>query len=90
MSEHTPGPWEITTGSATPYCGISARLPQGKVAMIAVRVPRNDARLIAASPDLFEAGKRIQGCGEMRDYGSCGDCMGELEKALAKAKGLAP
>lgn len=49
---HTPGPWEVTTGTATSYFGVGTMSGQTQ---IGVRIfNEDDANLIAAAPDTME------------------------------------
>lgn len=91
MTKHTPGPW-IVNGNA-----IEARDEEGRGLMIASLYDESDnalpssenkanADLIAVSPKLLQAAKRLLGTpwhGDMRVH----EAFGALENAIKEAEG---
>lgn len=53
-SRHTPGPWEVVKGQEADDWGVTEVSKRGS-SSIAQMVWENDARLIAAAPELLEA-----------------------------------
>ena len=53
MSEHTPGPWRVEPCACTPYCRSAAVVPVARAHDAIGSI--EDAKLIAAAPDLLEA-----------------------------------
>ena len=81
---HTPGPWEtsvLSDGTQWQVC------EPGAGDWIADCKNAEDARLIAAAPDLLAALESV------RDYWSGGDCppalWGQITQTIARAKGQA-
>ena len=79
MSKHTPGPWEyrLTEGSDKKLATVYGR---GKG--IARHVLPEDARLIAAAPDLLEACKTA-----LYGGGTIAEAAEKCRAAIAKAEG---
>lgn len=88
MSQHTPGPWRIGDAGHTVF-GPKTDAPAPT--MVAQRLTRANARLIAAAPDLLAALE------DLLDLGRAGFIRGEdiavtravdaARAAIAKAKG---
>ncbi len=62
MSAHTPGPWPLklsvvqgTDGTMHPHAEIGAGRVNGKYFSVSGCISEDDARLIAAAPELLEA-----------------------------------
>lgn len=83
MSEHTPGPWRLSTVGAVPHAEITS--DSGSIALVALgrKESQENARLIAAAPDLLAACELALYAFETRAVID----WGELERAIAKARG---
>ena len=85
MGKHTPGPWEVTKCP----CGKDAICNVWQIANVGnfyqgCGFNWDDARLIAAAPDMYEALKEI--CNNCHDRPElCGECG--IKTVLAKAEG---
>lgn len=88
MSKYTPGPWEaIDDGENSPYV-IEVNRDSYDSAEVAREIPTmEDARLIAAAPELLDAAQAmfiaLDGCDDFRYE----DAKRELKAAIAKAIG---
>ena len=88
MSAHTPGPWHVATYGCSPdYFAIK----QGPCTLATKITTEQDARLIAAAPELLAALSELvdydEGSSEEGSYGS--EVMERCRAAIAKAKGTA-
>ena len=86
MSAHTPGPWHVATYGCSPdYFAIK----QGPCTLATKITTEQDARLIAAAPELLAALSELvdydEGSSEEGSYGS--EVMERCRAAIAKAKG---
>lgn len=92
MSKHTPGPWnvdEYTSGTSmfgfSPACAVMCRDNNKVICEIPDytmgQFDREDARLIAAAPELLEALKRLD------QYGHTQATWDFALRAIAKATG---
>ena len=54
-AKHTPGPWEIERGYSTIIKSIGPCVPDEYAGSAWLEVSEEDARLIAAAPDLLDA-----------------------------------
>lgn len=97
-SKHTPGPWnvdEYTSGNSmfgfSPACAVMCRDNNKVICEIPDytmgQFDKEDARLIAAAPDLLKACRRV-----MERYvhvlgGLSDDALDEVQAAIAKATG---
>lgn len=103
MTKHTPGPWHRThTAEAGAICKIVGAAPAGNIATVH-SVPddwgghEENARLIAAAPDLLAALRDLYDMTGSSGWQNAGATLGEREKriaclnlaraAIAKAKG---
>jgi len=60
-SKHTPGPWDVRTwGDGSSEDGFTNVVSDTEQIHIASDVLEENARLIAAAPDLYEALKRLE------------------------------
>ena len=94
MSKHTPGPWEfrkdgyvysVATGERV--CSPHSTLPESRKVSDHIKDLKQNARLIAAAPDLLEALKSLE-----NDFGCRGDGWPDprwnaARAAIAKAEG---
>jgi hypothetical protein len=81
MSEHTPGPWRITRGVRVIQ---DTGKPPTRERRIADVSWEEDARLIAAAPDLLEAARLVRDAVAPMDMEPAYQA---LESAIAKAEG---
>jgi hypothetical protein len=94
MSTHTPGPWGIVAQSRdlliTARAGLVAKLPHSQHPLApSDEVSLANARLIAAAPDLLEAGKMLLESLEWEEKrsGTTYRGMDTLRAAIATADG---
>jgi len=91
MSKHTPGPWDMKPCSAGG--GLLIRGDAGKHSQASLQiVPIEDARLIAAAPEMLEALDRLLWWASVRAEGLHGtelDAINSARAAIAKATGEA-
>lgn len=90
---HTPGPWlpewELSRGT---FCQVAAFSTEGnRILRCAIESfrPVDDARLIAAAPDLLEALREAESVVDALDRSgySQGDVLAAIRAAIAKAEG---
>jgi hypothetical protein len=89
-TKHTPGPWEVTN-----ICGktcVTARPFKSEVGCIEIAkiteiVGRDNARLIAAAPELLEACRLALGAFEANRIDMQQNAERKLNAAIAKAEG---
>jgi hypothetical protein len=85
---HTPGPWIVVTGSggwrvnATGHREVAATSHSA----FSGSEDRNNARLIAAAPDLLEALERLLQSGDVRDAADAG-ALKQARAAIARVTG---
>src|SRR5438132_242018 len=100
-AQHTPGPWEIIKdGGSTRIHPVKEGV--GRICTVTDGKYQNaNARLIAAAPELLEAGKKFlafyndlaksnpgfMGKLGLQDYAQYNEAMLELPAAIAKAEG---
>jgi hypothetical protein len=86
---HTPGPWRVGDAGHTVF-GPKTNNPSPKT--VASNLGKEDARLIAAAPELLEALKllfkevEIESTESMLD-GPIGDALAKAHDVIAKAEG---
>ena len=90
-TQHTPGPWEVHDTPGTYWKGFESPIPiaAGRVVLATAR-DKDNARLIAAAPDLLAACKRLL---EHARGKACDDdclCKANARAAIAKARPSAP
>lgn len=89
MGDFTPGPWAVCADNASSAFGHSVVAGEG---LIAERLDRDDARLIAAAPELLDALKRVM-ASEHSNAGGGRECCcvahENARAAIAKAEGKA-
>ena len=85
MADHTPGPWLVMSGAYEDRFTEIVTEPGGP---LIARVFTDDARLIAAAPDLLAALERIA-AGTL-DLPDSFHVQQIARAAIAKAKGLEP
>lgn len=93
-NKHTPGGWRITTdySNAKDCLDIWTNEGSGSLMVAEVRSKNiNDARLIAAAPDLYDAATaaRFYLCDENRRADDLLPVIEVLQAAIAKARGEA-
>ena len=81
-TKHTPGPWHIANGVQIR----SNRDQIAKIWMMRGGEGRENARLIAAAPDLLEALIELAACGA-EAWGEDRPCVKWARAAIAKATG---
>jgi len=94
-TKHAPGPWHVggvsTPTGMEPYCNVWGPVPKGKQSgeMVACDVAPNNANLIAAAPEMFEALRLARDLihAEICNGGPCWIRCKDAESALAKARG---
>ena len=84
-TKHTPGPWHIANGVQIR----SNRDQIAKIWMMRDGEGRENARLIAAAPDLLEALNELAACGA-EAWGEDRPCVKWAHAAIAKATGEQP
>ena len=84
-TKHTPGPWHIANGVQIR----SNRDQIAKIWMMRDGEGRENARLIAAAPDLLEALIELADCGA-EAWGEDRPCVKWARAAIAKATGEHP
>lgn len=86
---HTPGPWTVMEGKTLLHVE-TANLNDGKpCGMPVCSIPKKryeDARLIAAAPELLDLLKGIRGALELHDLSESGTIVA-IEKVIAKVEG---
>ncbi|PVE25399.1 hypothetical protein DC522_05740 [Microvirga sp. KLBC 81] len=91
MAQHTPGPWEAKNDHPTEprIFYIRGTHPGGWEQEIAVLYNENgeNARLIAAAPDLLEALDWLVTALKTGTLATSGDLIGKAEAVIAKAEG---
>lgn len=102
MSEHTPGPWKWAGNGIESDCidgpaygqVMDAYVTCGQYCYggkVEIDIGEDDARLIAAAPELLEASERVvqwfKDNGQKLPFDSAPDCVRCLDEAIAKARG---
>ena len=84
---HTPMPWEYVQDGDEPYwsIGMAGQNPIAGNAMVYTR--EDDARLIAAAPELLEALKNVRRFFSLPGNAIHQDAIRQAEAAIAKAEG---
>ena len=91
-THHTPGPWTASDNAIYGSSGLIKPLVAHLDDRFADDEAANNARLIAAAPDLLAALREIVAAvevGEVDGYSPSGDWFREAKAALAKATGAA-
>jgi hypothetical protein len=89
MSKHTPGPWKVYSA----YGSLGVEAPSGHLATLGeYEEASQDARLIAAAPDMLDALKGMRAylsdnLDVSRDQGSDKEAIGVLDRAITQAEG---
>lgn len=84
-TKHTPGPWEIERGYSTIIKSIGPCVPDEYAGSAWLEVSEEDARLIAAAPDLLDfAQEWLERQGTDENY-----MTAKARAAIAKAGGAA-
>jgi hypothetical protein len=87
MSKHTPGPWKVSGGGNAPVIQAQDDTWICTSCAPTKEEARNNARIIAAAPDLLEAAnsalKLLRGSGFTESTGA----VIQLKAAIAKAEG---
>lgn len=83
--KHTPGPWRMGQEGNLRVYGPDNTSSAG---LIAETFNRENARLIAAAPELLEACKAALAEAEERDEDLGANCWPELKAAIEKAEGV--
>lgn len=88
MSKHTPGPWKTWTLSpdSDPECRLIVTTDDGEAEVCGIVPNPEDARLIAAAPELLELLERYVAS----DEGIEDNLTAEARAAIAKAKEATP
>lgn len=94
MNKHTPGPWEMrrdgyvySVATGERVCSPHSTLPDSKKVSDQLKNLKQNARLIAAAPDLLEALKRMVLDGNCSDKNYRALALEQARTAIAKAEG---
>ena len=84
MSGHTPGEWSYMQDGSEPYWGIGMAGKNPNLGHAMVYTKEEDARLIAAAPELLAA---LKACADRLGDMDCGDELDLARSAINKAEG---
>jgi len=88
---HTPGPWHIDMNSDEEWLGVWNK--DGCIAAIESDNPEEDARLIAAAPEMYEAllvARHYVAIAPDNGTPFVYQDLATVERAIAKAEGIEP
>lgn len=95
VRQHTPGPWKAVSAAAASEVEVMEIAEVAHMRVIPAAggwptpgAPEDDARLMAAAPELLAALERLLASGDVRDAGEAG-ALKQARAAIAKAVGSA-
>lgn len=87
-TQHTPAPWELRQ-SVNGYWFIDYEQGGESYTLTKLECGEDDARLIAAAPELLDALRNVAACFDANDPDSMANAMTDARAAIAKATGEA-